>query len=310
MGRTTGESQISLRLCAMKETIEVIVSMKRSRCCIYLHAHTDDWQFFQTPNICRDVDSGYYVTIIVVSASVPTPQSYATNTYSEYGFAREEGNKASIAMLTEESCWSNERITVQGHDISTNNFGNLSLVSMKLPTCATGQLLCGTDPEVARTTGYGWPAFNCESLGQLRDSGKPIRAIDSSTSYSSWNDMIDTLQGIIERVHRDRSVWLNAPEFDRLLNPHDHPDHYAVADAAKILSDKLACTTILYSGYDIANRPVNLDAHGQEIKRKLFQTYTKKVVELYGSDPDYDVNSPQYNAFLLRTYFRPLAPIK
>ena len=280
--------------------------MRFEACSVYLHAHTDDWQFFQSPNICNDVQKGNRILIIVVSASVPTPQSYATNTVREYGYAREEGNKASAALLAGSTNGSDEWITLLGHRIATSTFRKVTLLSMRLPTCAWGQFLCGNDPELSQTMGYGWPTFNCESLGQLRDKDKPIRAIDGSATYVSWSDLVGTIEGVVDHYNaNDESpIILNTPDFDRALNPTDHPDHYAVADVAKALIGRLGGESVLYVDYDIVNRPMNLSAREQEIKRRLFETYTTRVVELYGSDPDYTVNFSQYNRFLLSTYSR------
>jgi hypothetical protein len=280
--------------------------MRFEACSVYLHAHTDDWQFFQSPNIYNDVQKGNRTLIIVVSASVPTPQSYATNTAREYGHAREEGNKASVALLAGSTNGSDEWVTVKGHRIATSTFRRVTLLSMRLPTCAWGQLLCGNDPELSQTMGYGWPTFNCESLGQLRDKGKSIHAIDGSATYASWSDLVSTIECIVDYYNADDGspILLNAPDFDRSLNPNDHPDHYAVADAAKVLVGRLGWRSVLFADYDVANRPMNLSAREQEIKRRFFETYTTRVVELYGSDPDYAMNFPLYNRFLLSTYSR------
>ena len=72
-------------------------------------------------------------------------------------------------------------------------------------------------PDGQYRSGKGYPATNNESLTQLRDDGKPVSAVDKSTTYATWADFRQTLQAImdLERtlVPSDNHPLVNAPDY-------------------------------------------------------------------------------------------------
>ncbi len=67
--------------------------------------------------------------------------------------------------------------------------------------------------------------------------------------------------------------WINASDPDRTINPGDHPDHYAVADALRAFAGQDGYHRAWWVSYDVKNRPVNLGGFDLATKRFLVEGY-------------------------------------
>ena len=266
---------------------------------LYLVAHADDWQIFQAPNIFSDVQLGDRVLIIQASAS----DAGRTDGYWQ---AREEGAKASVRWMVgnapETQAWITACSQFQCHNIFTWTYGLVTVAFLRVPDgggAGAGQ--CGG-------FGNGTPAYNCNSLSQLRNVSRTLPAVDQSTNYTSWPDFYDTMLGMSQYFGFPRTplTWLNAPEFDRTLNPGDHPDHHAVGDAARELQLRVGMWRVAYFvGDHIVQRPANLDQAFHDIKMGLYYSYYTRLVDLVGNtSTEVCEFETGYAAALWRAYFR------
>jgi hypothetical protein len=147
-------------------------------------------------------------------------------------------------------------------------------------------------PDGKNRDGKGYPSDNYESLSQLRDSGKPVSALDKSTTYKTWKDFWQTLQAIMDyersQVPAASHPWVNAPDYGSIDNTHqdckspgvcnpcDHPDHKGMADA---LRQFVAGTynRAWWVSYDSQNRAENLDGEKFAHKGEVFFAYATAV---------------------------------
>ena len=155
-----------------------------------------------------------------------------------------------------------------GHPLQRYVCGNTVIYFMRLPD--------------GNPQGEGYPSTGYESLSQLRDSNKPITAVDGSTSYTTWTGFCCTLSEIVDfecqgvaEVH----PWINASDYCSTMNPGDHADHKATADAVRTFASSrfnrawfltyciAACAADL-SGETLANKKATFDAYGNEVLRK------------------------------------------
>jgi LmbE family N-acetylglucosaminyl deacetylase len=86
----------------------------------------------------------------------------------------------------------------------------------------------------------GYPKTSAQSLKRLA-AGQiaTLSAIDGSTIYRSWDDLVAALRPIL-RDERTSRVQINVAELDAQINPNDHPDHMMTAKAALEASAGLA----------------------------------------------------------------------
>lgn len=266
---------------------------------LYFVAHADDWQIFQAPNTFSDVKLGDRVLIIQASAS----DAGRTDGYWQ---AREEGAKASVRWMvgtaTETSTWITACSYSSCHNIFTWTYGPVTVVFLRVPDGG------GTGADGCGSFGNGTPAYNCNSLSRLRDTGRALPAVDQSTAYVSWPDFYGTLLGIADYfgLPHTQVTWLNAPEFDRTLNPGDHPDHLAIGDAARELQlDVGVWRAAYFIGYHITQRPVNLSQESHDLKMGLYYSYYTRLVDLVSStSTEVCEFEAGYAAAFWRTYFR------
>ena len=123
----------------------------------------------------------------------------------------------------------------------------------------------------AACTGYADTGY--QSLKRLADGQiDKLSAIDGTTSYYGWRDMVATLRAIIDFERgRAPSVQLNVAELDPVINPNDHSDHLMTAKAALDAAEDLTCARRLhYVGYASANLPENLSPQDRDLKCSAF----------------------------------------
>jgi len=266
---------------------------------VYFVAHPDDWQIFQAPNTFSDVKLGDRVLIIQASAS----DAGRTDGYWQ---AREEGTKASVRWMvgdaSESDAWVTACSQLRCHTIFTWNYGPVTIAFLRVPD--GGGL--GTDS--CGGFGKGTPAYGCNSLSQLRDAAKKLPTVDGSSSYLSWVDLHGTVFGITQIFGFPLTpfTWVNAPEFDRTLNPNDHPDHLAIGDAARELQFRQVGWHFAYFvGDDLIHRPINLNQSQHDVKMGVYYAYYSKLVDIIGSTIN-EVCSFEsgFASVLWRTYFR------
>ena len=101
-----------------------------------------------------------------------------------------------------------------------------------------------------------------QSLKRLADGeNDTLAAIDGSTVYRGWGDLVATLRKIMDFERGNAgTVQLNVAETDARINPGDHSDHLMTAKAALDAVKDLACVRrVYYVDYASSRLPENLD---------------------------------------------------
>jgi hypothetical protein len=293
---TTTTSKTSTTISAIQPTSTSITTSQIPDYSIYIHAHPDDWQAAMEPFPYYDAQAGKRIIFIILTAG-------DAGKSDAFWQGREAGAIASMQQLPVSGYGSSSGfISVNNHSIWTVTYRIVTTVFMRLPD-GSGDNPCGSVSLDNLTFGLGTAARNCQSLYQTESLGKAITSDDGSTTYSSWSDLLSTIQKIVDyyNIPHTSNTILNIPEYDRGLNPTDHADHYATADIGNELGS--GWVVRLFIGYDALSRPANLDSLDQIIKTNSFQAYINGMTEAYGSC-DINMNMSRVQAWIQRTYFR------
>ncbi|MBA4158598.1 MAG: fibronectin type III domain-containing protein, partial [Gemmatimonadetes bacterium] len=254
----------------------------------YIHAHQDDWQLFMGDRVYYALQGGNRVVFVYATAG-------DAGLDQRYWETREAAAQASVDSIAGAGSWTCASQTIATHAVRRCTKGKTVSYYLRMPG---GN---GSDG-----MGYGKG-----SLVLLRDSARVTTAIDGSTTYVSWSDFHNTIAGIVDLESSDPtlvSVKVHAPDYNRTLNPGDHPDHWATADAVQAAAALRGWSMSWYVDYEIRRKSINLSAFDQAIKQKEFYAYDDVMLAA-----GYETlkNDTWYQAWLWRTYFRveqPAAP--
>lgn len=239
----------------------------------YVGGHQDDWQLFRGNVAYNDLTkAGSRVVFIYATAG----DGGRTDGWWE---ARERGAVAAARKAAGPAPLRVDVGRFNDHPVVRYTSANSVSYFMRLPD---GQY----------RSGMGFPAYNDESLSQLRDGGKPVTAVDKSATYKSWADFWQTLRAIMEyersQVPAMPHPWVNAPDYfgpdnsrqdcgsQGSCNPCDHPDHKAVGDALRQFVTG-TYNRAWWVGYDTRNRPENLKGADFIRKGELFFAYSAAI---------------------------------
>jgi hypothetical protein len=161
------------------------------------------------------------------------------------------------------------RILLNGHRIYLVAYRNTVNYFLRLPDG-------GLD-------GTGFATTGNVSLTKLENgSVNTLTAVDGSTTYAGWKDLVATLTAIVKYEARGSgTVTLNVQDPDIANNPGDHPDHTATGNAMLGVGANVPCANILaYVDYALANGPVdNLTTEQKETKAAGFGALITAVAE-------------------------------
>jgi hypothetical protein len=235
MGRTS--------LCRKHMTIGADLKSEqhaRQRVSFYFSAHPDEWQLFMNPSAFRDVLAGDTKCIFIhmTAGDAGLGTSNGGRMHPLY-LARENGAEMAIRFMADlDNRLPAEKaaspMVFNGHPICRINYRNTVAYFLRVPD--------------GNATGTDYAETGYQSLQRVAD-GKfdALTAIDGTTSYHGWSDLVATLWAIIdfERGYAP-TVALNIPELDPVINHNDHSDHFMTAKAALDAADGLTCASRMY----------------------------------------------------------------
>lgn len=233
----------------------------------YVMAHADDSQLFMQPQMYLDLTSEKSKVVFIIT------------TAGDAGFeerfwrAREEGMKSSVRLCLAPLGQFNELTGTNefnGHKIHFWRAKNSVVYFLRLPD---GNL---------DNAGFASNQFEC--LEKLR-SGKitGISAIDRSTSYSSWEDLQNTIKEIAVSESKDiKNRWLNYLNPDTSKNPNDHPDHINTGLAVESILPSDGFQKALFTGYGVVDKNDMLKPTEIFWKSAMFAVYEKAVFDASG----------------------------
>ncbi len=269
----------------------------------YFAAHEDDWQLFMNPSAFEDVVSGAVKTVFVHTTAGDAGLGIGSGGRRHpYYLARENGADTAIRFMAD----ADDRPAIKsashryfnGHLIYRVSYRNTVSYFLRLPD--------------GNPLGTGYQDTSFQSLRRLGEGAiETITAIDGSTSYQGWNDLVATVRAI---VHFERAqaglIQINVAELDPRINPRDHSDHLMTARAALDAVGPLRCVRrVHYVDYASAQLPENLNSQQRDRESSVFAVTLAGVLAF-----DHGVAWHHYDhSYVGRSYFRveePTGPCK
>jgi len=161
-----------------------------------------------------------------------------------------------------------------------------------------------------KRNGAGFVRSDFQSLRKLRgEKIATITAIDESTTYRGWNDLMATASRLIgpSSTARDRAVHASDPSV--AANPHDHFDHRMAGLLVEDLRRKERwINTQYYVGYALATRAANRSPDQAREKAAIFLAYDNEMKRVNKTWSAYREHPAFYGECMLRTYARKARP--
>ncbi len=264
----------------------------------YFAAHEDDWQLFMNPSAFKDVIKDATKTVFVhVTAGDAGAGMGSNGRKFPYYRARENGAEAAIRFMADADSSpadkSESYVTFNGHRIYRVVYRNTVAYFLRVPD--------------GNALGSGYSQTGFQSLKRLSDgANNTLAAIDGSTVYHGWNDLVATVREILV-YERGKAglLQINAAELDPRLNPRDHSDHLMTAKAAYEAAKGLSCVRRLsYVDYATMNMPPNLNAEDRDLESSVYAVTLAGVLAY-----DHGAAWHHYDeSFIGRNYFRVVEP--
>jgi hypothetical protein len=230
----------------------------------YFAAHEDDWQLFMNPSAFEDVVSGAVKTVFVHTTAGDAGLGIGWGGRKHpYYLARENGAEAAVRFMADADdapvMKSASYGYFNGHPIYRVSYRNTVSYFLRLPD--------------GNPLGTGYYDTSFQSLRRLGEGAiETMTAIDGSTSYQGWNDLVATVRAIVY-FERERAglIQINVAELDPRINPRDHSDHLMTAMAALDAVAPLHCVRrVHYVDYASAQLPENLNSQQRDRESSVF----------------------------------------
>jgi hypothetical protein len=260
----------------------------------YFAAHEDDWQLFMNPSAFEDVVSGASKTVFVhLTAGDGGLGMGLGGRKHPFYLARENGAETAIRFMADADGAPAEKaaayLPLRGHPIHRVSYRHTVSYFLRLPD--------------GNPWGSGYLDTGYQSLKRLAERANDVLwAIDGSTSYRGWKDLVTTLRALLDHERGTAAfIQINVAELDARINPNDHSDHLMTAKAALEAASDLPCARrIHYVNYASARLPANLDAQQRDRESSVFAVTLAGVLAL-----DHGIAWHHYDqSFVGRNYFR------
>jgi hypothetical protein len=303
-GTVASLSQAVSRACAVLALLVPVVAhaadgaksdtARSDKVSFYFAAHEDDWQLFMNPTAFEDVLGGAAKTVFIhVTAGDDGLGVGSGGRKYPYYLARENGAINAMRFMADADrppiAQSAAAVTFDGHPIYRTSYRNTIGYFLRLPD--------------GDASGAGFAGTGFKSLKRLADGDiDSLAAIDGSTVYHGWSDLVATVRDILS-YERGRAslVQLNVADPDARINPADHSDHLTTAKAALDAAADMNCVRrVYYVDYASAKLPENLDARERDMESAVFAVTLAGVIAF-----DQGTAWQHYDhSFIGRNYFR------
>ena len=260
----------------------------------YFAAHEDDWQLFMNPSAFLDVRGTKTKTVFVhVTAGDAGSGLGRRGRKHPFYLARENGAEAAIRFMANANSAPAERLvapmTFNGHSIYRVSYRNTVGYFLRVPD--------------GHWSGDGYYDTGFESLKRLASGeNETLHAVDGSTIYHGWNDLVATLREIVAYERGKAAlVQINVAEINARINPQDHSDHLMTAKAAlDAVKDSSCVRRVYYVDYASSRLPQNLDVQKRDMESSVLAVTLAGVQAL-----DHSTSWHHYDeSFVGRNYFR------
>jgi LmbE family N-acetylglucosaminyl deacetylase len=255
---------------------------------VFLVAHQDDWQLFMGDVVFKGVRRGNQSIFIYLTAG-------DENHTTDYWKTRERAALRSTRLAADRPDTATVEcaiVRVLHHPIHRCTIANTASYFLRLPD--------------GRRDGSGFSHNRLQSLRKLH-AGRTaaVVAVDTSTTYTVWNDLVTTVEEIIRR---DRvaggPITVHANDPNAAINPGDHSDHQMAGLVATAMRARVPAEVIYYVGYALAARPDNRTREQRREKSALFLAYDREMLIANRAWSTYRERPRFYSMCMLRTYAR------
>jgi hypothetical protein len=302
-----------------------VVDAQSSGVAFYVVAHQDDWQLFMNA-FNNDVTTPPKKIVLVYttagSACGPEDNNPQGHTMPHY-MAREVGAEAAARALADQTDQSPGRMDSvvltgdnQQHSILRYIFRNTVSYFLRLPESSDNPFCCFGDEE---NKVFKTPCLLTLQSGNVNFPTLP--AVDDSTTYQSWKDLVLTLKALVTSEAgsaQNSALSFNIQDPDKVANDQDNPDHYATGAAIlEVTNDFPGANITLYCEYSTFLNPANVlcrsdappdDSNCGMLQNKsaVFAATAFAIAELGWLPNTWDPKSnPPHTGWLSRLYQRP-----
>lgn len=237
-------------------------------------AHADDWQLFVSPEPWKSVQTPGMKSVFVYTTAGDAGLGIGPAD-KPYFAAREEGARRAVRFLANLNSLPAQgefgAALINGHTIATYSFKNTISYFLRLPD--------------GNWQGAGYPSTGSASLERLRRGLIPaLSAVDGSTRYVGWDDLVDTLEMLVRgellgsgATHSELLFQDSAPS----QNPRDHSDHLSTALAMDVVASRMPClSAIRFVDYQLRQLDVNLSPAESLEKGAVFAVTVSGVTDM------------------------------
>lgn len=246
-------------------------------------AHQDDWQLFMGDILTRRLHSGNRGVFVYLTAGDDGRDS-------TYWQTRERASMQSTriaAGLAASELFACSMVQIREHSIRKCTARNTESYFLRLPD--------------GKRDGKGFARYGYRSLRKLRANPRSeLSAIDASTTYQGWNDLMATVGAITQLDSPTVTIHTSDPNIVR--NPHDHFDHRTAGLLVADLRKQHQVSVLYYVGYALATRAVNRSADQTQAKTALLLAYDREMTSVNPRWSAYQEHRAFYSQCLQRTY--------
>jgi LmbE family N-acetylglucosaminyl deacetylase len=246
-------------------------------------AHQDDWQVFMGDVLTERLRLGNRGVFLYLTAGDDGRDSVYWQT-RERAALQSTRIAAAISVTARLAC---SAVEIRNHSIRKCTVGNTESYFLRLPD--------------GRRDGKGFARYGYQSLRKLRaNPSSEIGAIDASTTYRGWTDLMATIGVIIDGDSTAVTIHTTDPSIVR--NPHDHFDHRMAGLLVADLRKQHKLDAMYYVGYALATRAANRSNDQTQAKTALLLAYDREMTAVNKKWGAYQEHRAFYSECMQRTY--------
>jgi LmbE family N-acetylglucosaminyl deacetylase len=246
-------------------------------------AHQDDWQLFMGDVLTQRLRSGNRGVFVYLTAGDDGRDSVYWQT-RERAALQSTRIAAAIPVTAPLNCLA---VQISDHPIRKCTVGNTESYFLRLPD--------------GKRDGKGFARYGYRSLRKLHaNPTSEIGAIDASTTYRGWTDLLKTVGAIIGRDSAAATIHTSDPNIVR--NPHDHFDHRMAGLLVADLRKQHRLGAMYYVGYALATRAANRSNDQTQAKTALLLAYDREMTAVNKKWSAYQEHRAFYSECMQRTY--------
>jgi LmbE family N-acetylglucosaminyl deacetylase len=253
---------------------------------VIIVAHQDDWQLFMGDVVTQRLRSGNRGVLVYLTAGDDGRDSTYWQTRER---AAMQSTRIAVGLPVNQplAC---SMVAIRDHSIRKCTLGNTESYFLRLPD--------------GKRDGKGFARYGYRSLRRIRANPRAeISAIDGSTTYRGWNDLMATVGAITQLDSPDsRAVTIHTSDPNIVRNPHDHFDHRMAGLLVADLRRQHQVSAMYYVGYALAARAVNRSPRQTQAKTALLLAYDREMTAVNKAWSAYQEHRAFYSQCLQRTY--------